>query len=125
MHLKSNSAFSLLEVLVAFAILAIGIVFVYQSFLRALAAASLSHNLSLAAMFAEEKLFTADRRYSAGSPFQRSETRRAGERIFELQETVEEPLILNLVPYRLQISWPEKAREEKNSVRFFTYLFKP
>ncbi len=122
--LKSNRAFTLLEVLITVAILATGIVFLFRSFAAALSAARFSQDISLACYFAEDKIWEIEekRKASARPIASDSGTEELEDRTFGWSYNAVELEDLGLVRLEFMVSWEEAAGKEKYNMEFFTYL---
>lgn len=124
MTLKSNSAFSMIEVLITTVILSTAIVFVFRSFSMSLAAARFSQNLTLACYLAEDKIAEIEERQkyerdaltseNGQEDIQNTEFNYA----YELSAS-EDPRLINL---NFNTSWQEGMREKEYRVAFSTAL---
>ncbi|MBI5873948.1 MAG: prepilin-type N-terminal cleavage/methylation domain-containing protein [Candidatus Omnitrophica bacterium] len=118
MKLRSNKAFSLLEVLIAAGILATVVVFVFRSFSAALSATRLSQNMSLACMLVQAKVWEIESGVQA-LPFG-SET--IQNKIFNWKYEFRDTDVPGLRQLSLTVSWKESAREKEYTLDFLTYM---
>jgi len=113
--LKKNRGFSLLEVLIALAILSTAIVFIFRSFTASLSAAVFAQNIGRACYIAEEKIWEIEK----GFP---NVTSQQG--VFKWNYNITdltEADIPDLKELHFSVSWPQK-RQEEYSLDFLTYL---
>ncbi len=117
MGLKSNKAFSLLEVIITVAILATAIVFVFQSFTAVLSSIALSQNITQACYFSEDKLWKLENDFPLTDNLREETLYDKFSYNYELTDTGTS----KLKQLKLSVSWPEK-REKPYSLEFITYV---
>lgn len=125
MRLKSNKAFTLLEVIITVGILATGIVFLFRSFAMSLTVSKFSQDLSLACFIAEEKIWEAEEKQLGSASFIEPDfgTKQAQGRDFKWNYSVTGlPEFARLGLLKLDLSWKEGPREKGYSTEFLTYL---
>ncbi len=124
MPLKSNRAFTLLEVLITVAILTTGIVFLFRSFAASLSAARFSQHISLACYLAEGKIWELEQKqlFSVRPIGSASGEEESAEKIFSWNYNTSELEGVGLAKLKFVVSWEERLRKEKYNIEFFTYL---
>lgn len=122
MQLKSNRAFSLIEVIITVAILSSAIVFIFRAFTALLSYAKLSRDITVACYLAEDKLWQVQQRWTdLKSPLEPSGRELIQEQTFSWNYNTEE-IQESLTKLTLTVSWKESInRQEEYS--FDTYLF--
>lgn len=118
MALKSNKAFSLLEVIITVAILSTAIVFVFRAFTTVLSSVKFSQNITLACFLAEDKLWRIENNFALTDEAQPEKP----EEKFRFDFTKENiPELSILKELTLAVSWEEK-RANPYSLQFATYI---
>lgn len=116
MPLKSNKGFSLLEVIVAIAILSTAIVVVMRAFTSVISAVKVSQNITFACFFAEDKLWKLENAFALEES---NEQDSKFSYAYELTDTD----VPELKALKLKVSWDEK-RSNPYSLDFYTITFK-
>jgi type II secretion system protein I len=121
----SNKAFTLLEVLIALAILSTAIVFIFRSFTSSISCVKFSQNITLACFFAENKIWELEQEQKAkADPISAG---RQGNQIiqgkdFKWAYQAKRLGSSNLVYLEFIVYWQENLREKEYSLEFDTYL---
>ena len=123
MRSRSNSSFSLIEVLIAIGILSTGIIFVFQSFTAALTATRLSQNITVACFLAQNKMWEIEEALKQGD-FEEQGTEKLNEREFAWSAELDTFGAGDLKPLTFKVEWRERAGQKKNSLEFTTLVFK-
>jgi len=121
---RSNSSFSLIEVLIAIGILSTGIIFVFQSFAAALTATRLSQNITVACFLAQNKMWEIEEALREGPDFEEEGTEKINEREFAWSAELDTSGAGDLKPLTFRVEWREKAGQKKNSLELATLVFK-
>lgn len=119
MLLKSNKAFSLLEVIISVAILSTAIVFIFRAFTMVLASVRFSQNITLACFLAEDKLWRLENKFPLTDTSQEETLRNIK---FEYNHELTKTDTPELKQLKFTVSWIEK-RENPYAIEFFTYLY--
>lgn len=124
MIFKSNKAFTLLEVLIALAILSTAIVFIFRSFTSSLSSAKFSQNITGACFFAENKIWELEQEQKAQTdPI---DSRQGSEKIqgkdFKWTSLAKKIGNSNFVYLEFILYWQENLREKEYSLEFDSYL---
>lgn len=122
MRSRSNSAFSLLEVLIATAILSTAVIFIFRSFVTALSAVKLSQNITLAGYLAEDKLWEIGQAYRLGAPLTGSGSDNQGYPAFNWSYEISDTDMQDLKELRLTLSWQQGRQPGEYSLGFLSYL---
>lgn len=121
---KSNKAFTLLEVLIALAILSTAIVFIFRSFTSSLSSVKFSQNMTLACFFAENKIWElVEEQKSQVEPIANQQgSEKIQDKDFRWKSQVKKIGSSSLVYLEFIIYWKENLREKEYSLEFDTYL---
>ena len=125
MRSRSSSSFSLIEVLIAIAILSTSIIFIFRSFTTALAATRLSQNITVACFLAQDKMWEIEEALRGGGEFEEAGIQKINERDFEWEAEIDTFGAGDLKPLIFSVKWQERSREKKYSLGFTTCVFKP
>lgn len=125
-RLNKTEAFTLIEVLIASAILATAIVFIFRSFNVMTTAVKFSQNISLACFLIEDKLWEIEAKEKDKLEIQETAS---GEELIQGQkfkweyklEDIESTGSVKLRQLDFKVLWPENARQEA-SLDLVTYL---
>ena len=121
---RSNKAFTLLEVLIALAILSTAIVFIFRSFTSSLSSAKFSQDITLACFFTENKIWELEQEQKAQREL--IESQQGSEKIkgkdFRWTSQTKKIGDSNLVYLEFIIYWQENLKEKEYSLEFDTYL---
>jgi|GEM_PF-935959 len=116
--------FTLLEVLIALAILSTAIVFIFRSFTTSLYSVKLSQNITGACFFAENKIWELEQEQKAQA--EPIENRQGNQKLqgkdFKWAYQAKRLGDSNLVYLEFIIHWQESLREKEYSLEFDTYL---
>ena len=124
-RLKNKYGLTLLEVLVAMAILVTGIVFVLRSFFTALNVVRLNQNTVEAAYLAENRLWEIEQDVLAGiNPVELKTDTINNKEYVSVGKISELAIPYSLQSLQLTVSWRDKTSREKRAVDFVTYLYK-
>jgi type II secretion system protein I len=120
---KSNKAISLVEVLITLIILCVGIVSIFNAFSVSLNAVKRSQDITLACLFAEDKLWQIELRQKNKLP---AEDDFAGtitmqNKEFKWDYQISDTDASYLKQLKFSIAWQEK-REKEYAIEFYTYL---
>ena len=121
---RSNKAFTLLEVLIALAILSTAIVFIFRSFTSSLSSAKFSQNITLASFFAEGKIWELEQEQKTKlEPIaDRDGSEKMQGKDFKWSAKAKKVGSSGLVYLDFIISWQENFREKEYFIEFDTYL---
>ena len=121
---KSNKAFTLLEVLIALAILSTAIVFIFRSFTSSLSSAKFSQDITLACFFAESKIWELqeEQRIKSEPLAGQQGIEKIQGKDFKWSYQAKKIGSANLIDLEFIISWQENLREKEYSLEFDTYL---
>ncbi len=121
---RFNKAFTLLEVLIALAILSTAIVFIFRSFTASLSSVKFSQNITLACFFAENKIWELEQEQKAKADL--IESRQGNQKLqgkdFRWAYQVERLGSSDLAYLEFIVYWQENLREKECSLEFDTYL---
>ncbi len=121
---RFNKAFTLLEVLIALAILSTAIVFIFRSFTASLSSVKFSQNITCACFFAENKIWELEQEQKARADL--IESRQGNQKLqgkdFRWAYQVERLGSSNLAYLEFIVYWQENLREKECSLEFDTYL---
>ena len=121
---KSSKAFTLLEVLIALAILSTAIVFIFRSFTFSLSTTKFSQNITLACFLAEDKIWELEQGQMA--QVEPIESQQGSEKIqgkdFRWAYQTKKLGNSDLVYLEFIVYWQENLREKEYSLEFDTYL---
>ena len=119
-----SKAFTLLEVLIALAILSTAIVFIFRSFTSSLSSAKFSQNITLACFFAENKIWELEQEQKVQA--EPIESRKGSQKLqgkdFKWTYQAKRSGSSNLVYLEFIVYWQENLREKEYSLEFDTYL---
>lgn len=121
---KSDKAFTLVEALIAAAILSTAVIFVFKSFTTVLSSVKFSQNLNLACFLAEEKMWEIENSQSyINSGMETGQgVKKIQEKDFKWRYALDKLDGSDLVEMDCVISWQENGREKEYSLDFLTYL---
>lgn len=122
MKSRCNKAFSLIEALIATAILSTAVIFLFRSFATVLSAMRLSQNITLAGYLAEGKLWEIEEMYKYGENLPTPGTDTLQNTDFKWSYEISDADIQDLKKLNLTLSWRESLRLGEYSMNFLTYL---
>ena len=120
--MRSNKAFTLIEVLIAVAILSTAVIFVFRSFTTSLSASRFAQNLSLACYLAQDKMWQVEVTDSKTRKAQDTGIEEIQNKDFNWKYEIIKTDIDDLNELKFSVSWHEKAREKEYLIEFFTLL---
>ena len=120
--MKSNRAFSLLEVIITVAVFSTALVFVLRAFTTVLFGAQLSQDMTLACWAAENKLWEIEQAISTGAAYpDREGTQVIQDKEFRWDYELLPGSYVKLSELDLTISWRQHAGKE-GKIDIATYL---
>jgi len=121
---RFNKAFTLLEVLIALAILSTAIVFIFRSFTSSFSSTKFSQNITLACFFAENKIWELEQEQKAkiGPIESQQGNQKLQGKDFKWSYQAKRLGNSNLVYLEFIVYWQENLREKEYSLEFDTYL---
>lgn len=121
------AGFTLLEVLIALAILSTAIVFIFRSFTASLSSVKFSQNITLACYFTENKIWELEeeQKAKAGPLESQQGSQKLQGKDFKWAYQAKRLGSSNLVQLEFIISWQESLREKEYALEFDTYLIMP
>lgn len=122
MKFRLSKSFTLLEVLIAVAVLSTVIIFIFRSFAASLASTRFAQDISLACYLAEEKLWEIEEAYAAGSKLAESGAQEIQNKNFNWRYEILDIGNPDLKELQLTVSWKENVREKEYLLEFLTYL---
>jgi prepilin-type N-terminal cleavage/methylation domain-containing protein len=120
--LRSNRAFSLIEVLITVGIIASVIIFLLRSFATALAGAKLGQEIQLGCYLAEEKAWELQSAYSLGLKVPEAGKEKRQNKEFNWSYDLQDAAISGLKELKIKVFWPQDQRKNEYSLDFLTYL---
>ena len=116
--------FTLLEVLIALAILSTAIVFIFRSFTSSLYSTKFSQNITGACFFAENKIWELEQEQKAKTwPIESEQGNQKFQgKDFKWSYQAKRLGSSNLIYLEFIVSWQENLREKEYSLEFDTYL---
>jgi prepilin-type N-terminal cleavage/methylation domain-containing protein len=120
--LRSNRAFSLIEVLVTVGIISSTIIFLFRSFATALAGAKFGQEIQLGCYLAEEKAWEVQKAYSLGLKTPEASAEKRQNKEFNWSYDLQDASIPGLKELKIKVSWQQNQRKNAYSLDFQTYL---
>lgn len=117
MTYKSDKAFTLVEALIAVAILSTAIIFVFKSFTTLLSSVRFSQNLNMACFLAEEKMWEAESGLEPGQGVEKIQGKD-----FKWRYVLGKMDDSDLIEMDCSIFWQENGREKEYSLEFLTVI---
>ncbi|MDD5195852.1 MAG: hypothetical protein PHQ96_09310 [Candidatus Omnitrophica bacterium] len=122
---RSNKSFSLLEVLIASAIITTALVFIFKAITISLTAAKFSQDITEACLLAQGRLWEIEQKYNKGlAPLADSGSDSAQDKEFNWNYRILDTGLPGLQQLRFTVSWQEK-REKEYTTEFSTYILHP
>lgn len=121
--IRHNKGFTLLEVVVAVAVVSLSALFVLRAFAQSLESMRVSRDLTLACLVGEEKMWDIRQRYRASHALlSGKDSRSMHGKDFTCAWVMERPPATNLTQISLDVSWEGNSPRKTQTINFHTIL---
>ncbi|MFA4888416.1 MAG: type II secretion system protein [Candidatus Omnitrophota bacterium] len=122
MRLKSNKAFSLIEVLITVGILSGAIIYIFRAFTASLDSSRFSQHISLGCYFAEDTLWQIEQANRFNNTLPLIGEQKIQDKDFKYSYEIIDTAKAALKDLKLKVSWKENLRENDYSFECLTNL---